>query len=154
MRLPDLEQDRCDILLVEDNPRDVRLTREALRESGFDCQLSVARNGAEALDMLRRIPPFEQAPAPDLILLDINLPVISGRDVLAEIKQDSQLCSIPVIMLTTSRAETDVKACYDLHANSYLAKPLEFDEFTELMRSLHEFWISRALLPPKSTPEE
>ncbi|MFC4763748.1 response regulator [Dyella koreensis] len=149
MRLPDLEHDHCDILLVEDNPKDVRLTREALRESGFDCELSVARNGMEALDMLRRVPPFEHLPAPDLILLDINLPLKSGRDVLAEIKQDDRLRSIPVIMLTTSRAESDVKACYDLHANCYLAKPLEFDDFTELMRGLHNFWIDRALLPPK-----
>jgi len=128
---------------------DVRLTREALKECGFDCKLSIARNGAEALKMLRGLAPFEQPCTPDLVLLDINLPAKSGREVLAEIKQDPQLRGIPVIMLTTSRAEGDVKACYDLHANSYLVKPLEFDAFTELMRGVRDFWIGRAVLPPK-----
>ena len=154
MRLRDLEHDHCDILLVEDNPKDVRLTQEALREGGFDCELSVARNGAEALDMLRGVPPFAQMSTPDLILLDINLPLKNGREVLAEIKRDQRLRSIPVIILTTSRAESDVKACYDLHANSYLVKPLEFDDFTELMSGLHQFWIERALLPPKPATRE
>jgi CheY-like chemotaxis protein len=152
-RARDLSTDQCEILLVEDSPKEVQLTREALRESGFDCVLSVAGDGFEALQRLRRIAPFEFSPAPDLILLDLNLPAKSGKDVLAEIKADPKLRSIPVIILTTSRAEGDVRACYDRHANSYLAKPLEFDDFIEMMRGLHQFWLRTAQLPPKPPAE-
>ncbi len=152
-RARDPAAEECEILLVEDSAKDVQLTREALRESGFHCGLSVAADGFEALQRLRHAPPFEASPYPDLVLLDLNLPAKSGRDVLAEIKADPKLRSIPVIVLTTSRADSDVRACYDLHANSYLAKPLEFDEFIDMMRGLHEFWIKRAQRPPKPALE-
>lgn len=152
-RARELATEQCEILLVEDSAKDVQLTREALRESGFNCALSVAPDGFEALQRLRRAPPFQALPFPDLVLLDLNLPAKSGREVLAEIKADPKLRSLPVIMLSTSRAEGDVRACYDLHANSYLAKPLEFDEFIDMMRGLHQFWLKAAQLPPKPPAE-
>ena len=127
--------------------RDVRLMREALRLCGVDAGLSVASDGEEALRRLRRQAPYQGEPRPDLIFLDINLPRKNGRDVLREIKQDPALASIPVLMLTTSGADSDLQACYRNHANSYLKKPIDFDEFVELVRVVCDYWVRRALVP-------
>ena len=123
-----------EILLVEDNPGDVRLTREALHEWHVRNSLSVAKDGAEALAMVRQLPPYEATPRPDLILLDLNLPKLDGREVLAEMKSDPVLRRIPVVVLTTSKAEEDVLRSYDLHANSYITKPVDLDQLLSMMR--------------------
>lgn len=141
---------KFEILLVEDNPGDVRLTTEALRESGVDHEVSAVCDGVEALAFLRREGRFPQAPRPDLVLLDLNLPRKDGREVLAEIKQDPRLRRIPVVVLTTSRAESDVARCYDLHANCVLTKPLEFEQFVRTIESLSNFWLSAATLPART----
>jgi len=135
------------ILLVEDNPGDVRLTQEALREGNLHNELQVARDGVEAMDLLAR-GRFANARRPDLILLDLNLPRKDGREVLAELKADKDLRRIPVVVLTTSRAEQDVAASYDLHANCYIAKPVELDRFIEVVRSIDSFWLDLVELPP------
>lgn len=139
-----------EILLVEDNPGDVFLTREAFRESGFSHRLSVAENGEEALKFLRRKNGYRDCPRPDVILLDLNLPRVDGREVLAELKTDPALKSIPVIVLSTSNAEKDVSVAYGLHANCYLIKPLLMDEFLGKIRLLEEFWLHTARLPSPS----
>jgi len=128
-------------LLVEDNPGDVRLTIEALKESQFPNTLHVANDGVEALEYLR------SAPAPDLILLDLNLPRRSGREVLTDIKSDPKLRRIPVMILSTSRSELDVQFSYDHHANCYIQKPMELDRFFDIVRSIEQFWCSVASLP-------
>lgn len=135
------------ILLVEDNVGDARLVQEAFRHAGARCQLSHVVNGVEALEFLRRAGPHERASRPDLILLDLNLPRKDGREVLAEIKSDVTLRRIPVIVLTTSQAQDDILCAYDLHANCYVTKPGELDEFTRIIRCLDEFWLSVARLP-------
>lgn len=137
------------ILLVEDNPADVRLTQEVLRETDLDFELQVARDGEQALAMLRRQGPHADVPTPDLVLLDLNLPRKDGREVLGEMKRDPGLRSIPVIVLSTSKAETDVLTCYDLHANCYLTKPVDLDQFGEMVNILQQFWFSTVLLPPR-----
>jgi two-component system, chemotaxis family, response regulator Rcp1 len=129
------------ILLVEDNPGDVRLTIEALKESRFPNTLQVANDGVEALDYLRTMA------LPDLILLDLNLPRRSGREVLMEIKSDPVLRRIPVMVLSTSRSEVDVQFSYDHHANCYIQKPMELDQFFDTVRSIEQFWCSVASLP-------
>lgn len=131
-----------EILLVEDNPGDVRLTQEALRESKVLNNLTVAKDGVEALEMLRCEGPFAAQPRPDLILLDLNLPRKDGREVLAEIKDDPNLRRIPVVVLTTSKAESDVFRAYDLHANCYIVKPVDLDQFFEVVRTIEGFWLS------------
>jgi CheY-like chemotaxis protein len=136
-----------EILLVEDNAADVRLTQEILRKSAPACHLSVARDGEQAMRMLRREGDFHDQPVPDLILLDLNLPLKDGREVLAELKQDSGLCSIPVIVLTTSRAESDIAACYGLHANSYITKPVDLGEFERVVEDIRRYWFDRVQLP-------
>jgi CheY-like chemotaxis protein len=135
------------ILLVEDNPGDVRLTREALREGKVRNELQVARDGVEALDLLARRGPFADAARPDLILLDLNLPRKDGREVLAELKADQNLRRIPVVVLTTSQAEKDIRASYDLHANCYISKPVDLDRFIEVVKSIDGFWLGVAALP-------
>ena len=137
------------ILLVEDNPADVRLTTEAFCESNVRHRLHVASDGVEALAYLRREAPHEYASRPDLVILDLNLPRKDGREVLAEIKSDPALKRIPVLILTTSQAEADVVQCYDLHANCVLSKPLPFDRFVASVASLRDFWLSTATLPPR-----
>ena len=137
-----------EILLVEDNPGDVRLTIEALKEGRVRNRLSVARDGVEALAFLRRQGPHAQAPRPDLILLDLNLPRKDGREVLAEIKDDAVLRRIPVVVLTTSKAEEDVLRTYDLHANCYITKPVDLEQFIMVVRSIDDFWLSVVRLPP------
>ncbi|MBX3693107.1 response regulator [Dokdonella sp.] len=138
-----------EILLVEDNEGDVRLTREALSEGRIRNCLSVVNDGEQALAFLRRQEPYAQAPRPDLILLDLNLPRLDGREVLAEIKSDPDLKQIPVVVLTSSRAEQDLLRAYDLHANCFIGKPVAFEEFIDVVRSIEDFWLTIVVLPPK-----
>jgi CheY-like chemotaxis protein len=137
-----------EILLVEDNPGDVRLTIEALKEGKVRNHLVVARDGVEALQMLRREGSHGGLTRPDLILLDLNLPKKDGREVLAEIKSDANLKRIPVVVLTTSKAEADVLKSYDLHANCFITKPVDLDQFITVVKSIDDFWLSLVKLPP------
>lgn len=137
-----------EILLVEDNPGDVRLTREALRDAKLLIRLKVVGDGVEALASLRQEHEHAAAPRPDLILLDLNLPKKDGRQVLEEIKQDPGLRCIPVVILTTSQAEQDIAKSYDLHANCYISKPLDLDQFMRVVRSIEDFWLTIVKLPP------
>jgi CheY-like chemotaxis protein len=136
------------ILLVEDNPADVRLTREAFKDARIINTLHVARDGVEALAFLRRDGPHGDAVRPDLVLLDLNLPRKDGREVLAEVKADPSLKAIPVVILTTSKAEEDVLRSYNLHANAYITKPVGLQRFMEVIRSLEGFWLAVVTLPP------
>lgn len=142
------------ILLVEDNPADVLLTREAFEEIEFAHHLHHARDGVEALRFLRREGEHAQAPRPDVILLDLNMPRMSGLEVLDILKVDPGLRRIPVIVLTTSRSGQDIWRSYDLHANAYLPKPVSIGEFVEVMRTLRNFWFLKVALPPGTTPDE
>ena len=135
------------VLLVEDNPGDVRLTIEALKDAKVNNSLSVAKDGVEAMAFLRREGPYAAAPRPDLILLDLNLPRKDGREVLAEVKSDEALRSIPVVVLTTSRAEQDVLSSYSLHANAYVTKPVDFDAFVRAIRQIDDFFITVVARP-------
>ncbi|HUS06062.1 MAG TPA: response regulator [Bryobacteraceae bacterium] len=135
------------ILLVEDNPGDVRLMREALRDGAHVSELRVVENGEDALAFLRRTGEFGAAPRPDLIFLDLNLPKKDGREVLAEVKQDESLRRIPVVVMTTSEAEKDVSRAYDLHANCYIKKPVDLDQFMDVVRACENFWLTVVRLP-------
>jgi two-component system, chemotaxis family, response regulator Rcp1 len=135
------------ILLVEDNPGDVRLTIEALREGKVHNNLHVVGDGVDALAFLHREGEYSDAPMPDLILLDLNLPRKDGREVLAEVKADPQLRRIPVVVLTTSNAEQDVLRSYDLHANCYITKPVDLDQFINIVRTIEDFWLAVVTLP-------
>ena len=137
-----------EILLVEDNAGDVRLTREALREGKVYSNLHWAKDGVEALEFLRREGNHADAPRPDIILLDLNLPKKDGREVLAVIKSDDQLMQIPVVVLTTSKAEEDVLRSYALHANCFITKPVDLDKFILVVKSIDRFWLSVVTLPP------
>jgi len=137
------------VLLVEDNPGDVRLTEEAFKDANVQINLYVAQDGIEAMDFLYRKGSFCQSPRPDLILLDLNLPRMDGRDVLAEIKVHPKLKAIPVVILTTSSSEVDVESSYMLHANCYISKPLEIERFLTVVRSIDNFWLSMVSLPPQ-----
>lgn len=145
LRISDMRP--IEILLVEDNPGDVRLTQEALAEAKVRNNLAVARDGVEALSYLRREAPFEDATRPDLVLLDLNLPRKDGREVLAEIKADPLLRRLPVVVLTTSTAEKDVFETYDLHANCYITKPVDLDQFVGIVTSIEDFWLTIVKLP-------
>ena len=136
-----------EILLVEDSPDDVELTVESLREGKVLHNLSVARDGVEALEFLRKQGDYADAPVPDIILLDLNLPRKDGREVLEEVKQDPQLKQIPVAVLTTSKAEEDILRSYKLHANCYVTKPVGFDQFMEVIKTLENFWLTIVKLP-------
>lgn len=136
-----------DILLVEDNAGDVRLTREALNEGKVLNNLHVVVDGVQAMAFLRREDPYGEATRPDVVLLDLNLPKKDGREVLGEIKADPNLMRIPVVVLTTSEAEKDVLQAYDLHANSYIIKPVDFDQFIKVMESVEDFWLTIVKLP-------
>lgn len=138
-----------EILLVEDSPADVLLTREALAEAKLLNTIHVVEDGAEALEYLHKQGQYAAAPRPDLILLDLNLPRKNGREVLAEIKADERLKSIPVVVLTTSGAEEDILKSYNLHANCYVIKPVEFNNFVEAVQSIGQFWFSVVTLPPE-----
>lgn len=138
-----------EILLVEDNPGDVRLTKEALKLGKVSNHLNVAEDGEQALAFLRREGPYAQAPNPDLILLDLNLPKKNGREVLEEIKADPSLRRIPVVILTVSEAEQDILKSYNLHANCYITKPVDLDKFLTVIQSIEDFWLTMVVLPPK-----
>lgn len=142
------EKTSVELLLVEDNPGDVRLTREALRGSPMVTRLSVVADGDDALDFMRHRHPHESAPRPDLILLDLNLPRLKGDRVLAEIKEDPDLRRIPVVVLTSSTSEADIRRAYELHANCYFAKPVQLEEFIELIGAIQTHWMRLATLPP------
>jgi chemotaxis family two-component system response regulator Rcp1 len=137
------------ILLVEDNPGDVRLTIEALKEAKVSNNLTTVPDGVEALAYLRGEGKYSHASRPDLILLDLNLPKMDGREVLAEIKKHSSLRRIPVVILTSSKAEADILKAYDLHANCYVTKPGDLDQFMTVVKSIDDFWLSVVKLPPE-----
>ena len=139
-----------EILLVEDNPGDIRLTQEALKEGKAKKNLQVVRDGAEAMAFLNQEGKHAGAPRPDVIILDLNLPKKSGREVLAELKQNPRLRSIPVVVLTSSRAEEDICGAYHLQANCYITKPGSLDEFFEAIRTIEHFWLTLAKLPPNT----
>ncbi len=136
-----------EILLVEDNPGDVRLTQEAMKEGKMRNNLSVARDGVEAMAFLRREGQYADAPRPDVVLLDLNLPKKDGREVLAEIKADPELRRIPVVVLTSSKADEDIINSYDAHANCYVTKPGDLEQFMEVVRSVEGFWVQIVKLP-------
>lgn len=138
-----------DILLVEDNPADVDLVKEGMEDAKILCNLKVAMDGEEALRILRRSGDFANAARPDLILLDLNLPKMDGRELLAAIKQDADLKSIPVVILTSSQAETDIVKSYELHANAYISKPVDLRGFSEIVKGLNEFWFAVVKYPEK-----
>ena len=138
-----------EILLVEDNLGDVRLTEEAFKEARFLNHLGVVGDGVDALAYLRRERQYAAAPRPDIILLDLNLPRKDGREVLAEIKEDETLRTIPVVVLTTSQAEQDILRSYGLHANCYVTKPVDLDQFITVIKSIDDFWLGVVQLPPR-----
>jgi two-component system, chemotaxis family, response regulator Rcp1 len=138
-----------DILLVEDNPGDVRLTQEALKDSKILNNLSIVGDGVEAMAFLRKEGKYADVARPDLVLLDLNLPKKDGRDVLKEVKEDPILRRIPVVILTTSRSEQDILKTYDLHANCYINKPVDLDQFVNVVKSIENFWFSIVKLPPE-----
>jgi len=138
-----------EVLLVEDSPGDVRLTREAFREANGAIHLNVANDGVEAMAFLRKTGKHVDAPRPDLILLDLNLPKMDGREVLAHIKDDESLRLIPTVILTTSDAEADIAKSYQLQANCYLSKPVQLDAFESLVKSINDFWLVKVKLPPQ-----
>lgn len=144
-----------EILLIEDNPGDVRLTMEALKETKVINKLTVMKNGIDAMAFLRREDPYANAARPHLILLDLNLPMKDGREVLAEIKADEGLRRIPVVILTTSQDEQDVVKSYNLHANCYITKPVDLDQFITVVKSIEDFWLGIVVLPKngKSAPK-
>ncbi len=135
------------VLLVEDSPGDVRLTQEAFRDANASIKLHVATDGVEAMAFLRKRDGYADAPRPDLILLDLNLPRMDGREVLARIKEDEDLKTIPTVILTTSDAEADIVRSYQLRANVFLSKPVELDAFEAVVRSINDFWLTKAKLP-------
>jgi two-component system, chemotaxis family, response regulator Rcp1 len=137
-----------EILLVEDNPGDVRLAVEALRDAKVANRLHVVEDGVEAMSFLRREGRYAVVPRPDLILLDLNLPRKDGREVLVEVKQDADLKRIPVVILTSSAGEQDVVQAYNLHANCYITKPVDLDQFLKVVRSIEDFWLIVVKLPP------
>jgi len=138
-----------EVLLVEDSPGDVRLTQEAFREANMSIHLHVASDGVEALAFLRREGLHVKAPRPDLILLDLNLPKMDGREVLSHIKEDESLRTIPTVILTTSEREADIVKSYQLRANCYLSKPVQLEEFESLVKSINDFWLKEVQLPQR-----
>ena len=142
------ESPPVEILLVEDNPGDHRLTKEALHEGKVYNNLHWVKDGVEAIDFLKQRGRYAGAPRPDIILLDLNLPKKDGREVLSEIKGDRELRAIPVVILTTSKAEEDVLKSYDLHANCYVTKPVDLEKFIVVIQSIDRFWLSVVTLPP------
>lgn len=147
-----IQREACrpiEILMVEDNPGDVRLTVEALKEGKVRNNFHTVEDGVEALAFLRREGGYAEAPRPDLILLDLNLPKMNGPEVLAEIKEDPELRRIPVVILTISQAEQDIVKSYNLHANCYITKPVDLDQFLEVVKSIENFWLTIVKLPPR-----
>lgn len=147
----DLERARpVDILLVEDNEADVILTQQALKESKLVVKMNHVDNGEKCMAYLRKQAPYTNACTPDLILLDLNLPVMDGREVLAEMLKDDALRKLPVVILTTSSSESDLATMYDLRCNSYITKPVDFEQFHRVVRSICEYWFTVVALPPKT----
>lgn len=146
------DDDAVDILLVEDNPGDVRLTREAFAQTTLETDLHVVRDGEEALAFLHRRDGFEDAPRPHLVLLDLNLPKVDGLEVLRELKEDPTLRRVPVVVLTGSEAREDIAESYDRYSNAYLTKPVDPAEFVQLIEAIESFWLTAAKLPP--TPSD
>ncbi|MBU8849909.1 MAG: response regulator [Desulfobacterales bacterium] len=136
-----------EVLLIEDSPGDVRLTKEALKEGKILNNLHVVNDGVEAMGFLKKEGEYQISPTPDLILLDLNMPKKDGREVLSEIKADTNLRTIPVVVLTTSSAEEDILKSYDLHANCYITKPVDLDQFIRVVKSINEFWLNIVKLP-------
>ena len=149
MRFTRDEGPAMQVLLVEDNPGDVRLTREALKDAKVHLELNVVPDGVEAMEFLNRVGSYAESPRPDLVLLDLNLPRKDGREVLAEIKSDPALQTIPVVVLTTSASEADILRTYMLHANCYISKPVDMEGFLTVVRSIDDFWLSVVKLPPR-----
>jgi len=147
MNLKDSKE--IEILLVEDNAGDVRLTIEALKEAKVSNKLSVARDGVEAMEFLQQKGVYKDAARPDLILLDLNLPRKDGRELLAEIKSDPRLRHVPIVVLTTSRSDEDILQAYDLHANCYITKPVDFRQFMSVVKSIEDFWLTVVKLPTR-----
>ena len=147
---PDISSARpVEILLVEDNPADVEITRQGFRKGKIANNLHIAMDAEEAMAFLRREGSSSNAPRPDLILLDLNLPGRDGRELLSDIKSDKDLGEIPVVILTTSNAESDIRQSYKLHANAFMTKPVDFTQFVEMVQSISSYWFSLVLLPPK-----
>lgn len=140
-------EDTIEVLLVEDSPADARLTQEAFRDGKIRNSLRVVTDGAQALAYLRREPPFQDAQRPDLVLLDLNLPKVDGREVLRRIKSDPALQTIPVVVLTTSEAEEDVAKAYEYHANCYVRKPVDLERFLQIVAVIENFWLTVVKLP-------
>jgi len=138
---------KAHVLLVEDSAAEARLAREALKETHFPVRLHVVSDGVEAMEFLRREGPHKEAPRPHIVLLDLNLPRKDGREVLRDIKADEDLRRIPVVILTTSQAQSDIRRAYELNANCYIQKPLELDGFIEIVKSIHRYWLQTAELP-------
>ncbi len=138
-----------DILVVEDNPGDARLIKEVINGNKIQCQLHLVKDGVEAMNFLNKKEEFTGSPRPDLIFLDLNLPKKDGREVLSEIKTDDNLKQIPVVVMTTSQAEEDILKSYSLHANCYVTKPLDLDQFVNVVKSIEDFWFSLVKLPTK-----
>lgn len=141
-----------EVLMFEDNPDDILLTEEALIETKIHVNLNVAQDGVEGLAFLRRQGNYADAPRPDLILLDLNLPKKDGREVLAEIKADPSLKLIPVVILTTSEADEDILNAYSLHANCYITKPVDLNQFIRVVKTIEDFWMTIVKLPKEGTP--
>ncbi len=148
-----MSNEPIEILLVEDNPADARLTVEAFKEARVSNNLTIVEDGVEAISYLRQEGYYAGTPRPDIILLDLNLPRKDGREVLAEIKADPDLRCIPAIILTTSRDERDIIATYNLHANCYITKPVDLDEFMKAIRSIEDFWLTIVKLPSESSKQ-
>jgi two-component system response regulator len=144
-----MEGNTIDVLLVEDNPGDVELAQVAIEKSKLLVNLHVVNDGEAAMEYLHKEAAYADAPRPDLIILDLNLPKLDGREVLREIKQDANLKAIPVVILTLSAAEKDLIKAYDLGANTYITKPIGFDQFVKVVHSIEDFWFTIAKLPPK-----
>jgi len=144
---------RIDILIVEDNKGDARLIREVLNETKIFNSLFIVNDGVEAMDFLTKKGKYENVPKPDLIILDLNLPKKDGREVLAEIKDNDELKRIPVVIMTISQAEEDILKSYDLHANCYVTKPIDLNQFIKVIKSIEEFWFTIVKLPSKNEIE-
>jgi CheY-like chemotaxis protein len=142
-----MESTNADILLVEDNPADIDLTRESLDEARIQCDLDVVKDGVAAMNYLQGEGDFEEPSQPDLMLLDLNMPKKDGREVLEECKEDDRLCKIPIVVMTSSEAETDIAKAYQMKANAYVVKPVDLDKFVELMRKIGDFWLRVVKLP-------
>lgn len=136
-----------EVLLVEDSPADIRLTQEALKENKLKINLNVAHDGVEAMEYLRKENQYSNKPRPDLILLDLNMPRMDGREVLKAVKEEPNLCSIPIVILTISSAEEDILLTYKHHANCYIRKPLDLNQFMEIVKKIETFWFSIVTLP-------